>query len=272
MKSIRLELIRVSKIFRSNGKTPIVKDVSLSIEGGTVLSLCGENGSGKTTILKMICGLIEPTEGRITLNGFDLSKNRRQALQQLGAVLEGSRSFHWQLTPVQNLEYFGVLRGLEYGYLKDRIHLLTEIMGFERYKNISSKNLSRGFQQRLAIAIALLSDPTILLLDEPTIGLDRDSWAKTADLINTLGTNDGRIILLATHDTHFARKVSSRIVQIHKGQLVRPVEKKCHMTIQKNEKLFFSIPLEIESNTCSLLSYLSKKEDVNASHTKTFMD
>lgn len=262
MKSIRIELAKVTKIYKSNGASPIVKDIDLSIEEGTIVSLCGENGSGKTTILKMVCGLIEPTEGRILVNGYDLSSHRRQALEALGAVLEGNRSFHWQLTPKQNLEYFGVLRGLDYRFLHNQMKSLLHLMGLEGYKDVACKNLSRGFQQRVAIALALIADPPILLLDEPTLGLDDKSCTQTAELIRALGNHRGRTIFMATHNASFARSVSHNIIQVNKGRIVDIRSKTSHLPQPAFIERWNCSPLlENQNHKCSFISNLLEKEE-----------
>jgi ABC-2 type transport system ATP-binding protein len=275
MKSTRLELKKVTKIYKSNGCSPVVRGVNLSVEAGTIVSLWGENGSGKTTILKMISGLIAPTSGRIMVNGYDISTHRRQALQCMGAILEGNRSFYWQLTPQQNLEYFGVLRGIEYRFLRAQIQSLLCLMELERYRDVPCKNLSRGFQQRVAIALALIADPPILLLDEPTLGLDHQSCAQAAELIKNLGNQRGRAIFLATHHAHFARSVSHRIVHIEEGQIMNDINPsaKPHLPLPASkESRFPASSQEMQKRTCSLLRNLIKREETNDPRNEAHVD
>src|SRR6266508_69921 len=137
-----------------------------------VAGLLGPNGAGKTTIIKMICGLILPSAGTIRLNRYDVARQRAAAVRQIGAVLEGSRNVYWPLSAWQNLLYFGRLKGLRAAEIKPRAErLLTDLDLWDR-RDETVGSFSRGMQQTVAIAAALITDPPIILLDEPTLGLD----------------------------------------------------------------------------------------------------
>src|SRR4030066_415833 len=152
-----------------------VDGISFEIESGTVFGLLGPNGAGKTTTIKMILGLIIPTSGSIKLAGYDISTHRNKALRHAGAVLEGSRNIYWRLSARANLEYFGALRGMHGGALKQRIDELLALVELSDRADEETREFSRGMQQKVALAIAMLHNPDVLLLDEPTLGLDVQS-------------------------------------------------------------------------------------------------
>ncbi|HEY9898655.1 MAG TPA: ABC transporter ATP-binding protein [Pantanalinema sp.] len=193
-----------------------VRGVSFHVEPGEILGLLGPNGAGKTTTLKMIAGLLLPTSGRITLAGIDVVKHRTQAVQRLGAVLEGNRNLHWKLTIQENLHYFGALKGVP--GLKDRTNTLIERLDLQDHLKKRVGELSRGLQQRVAIAIALVNQPRVLLLDEPTLGLDVVAASTFKETVRAIA-DDGCGIILTTHQMEVAQALSDRIAIIAGGKL-----------------------------------------------------
>src|SRR5215472_5813562 len=161
-----IELTGLTKRYR-RGKDwfAAVNDVPLSVPTGQVIGLLGPNGAGKTTTIKMSCGLIVPTAGTIRINGHDVGRRRADAVRQIGAVLEGSRNVYWPLTAWQNLMYFGRLKGLSGTEIKPRARRLLTDLGLWDRRNETVGSYSRGMQQKVAIAAALITDPPIILLD-----------------------------------------------------------------------------------------------------------
>src|SRR5262249_5065163 len=149
-----------------------VADLNMSIPEGEVFSFLGPNGAGKTTTIKMVCGLITPTSGQITLNGYDIARQSRKAVSQIGVVLEGARNIYWRLSAWENLLYFGRLRGCSDKKLKALAEQLLRELDLWDRRNDPVRFFSRGMQQKIALASALVTDPSIILLDEPTLGLD----------------------------------------------------------------------------------------------------
>jgi ABC-2 type transport system ATP-binding protein len=211
-----LEAHHLHKTYRSKGQSlAAVKDVSLKIEGGEVLAFLGANGAGKTTTIKMIAGLILPDEGRVRISGRDPHTNP-WALRSLGAVLEGSRNLYWRLTPEENLEYFGVLRGLPRKTARQRTVELLDRFELTHKRKVMVQTLSRGMQQKLAIAVALIHNPQLLLLDEPTLGLDVEATENVKQIIREVAA-EGRAILLTTHQLDVAEELSDRVAIIQNG-------------------------------------------------------
>lgn len=214
-----LEAHNLRKTYRRGSQlVAAVRDVSLTIAAGEVLAFLGPNGAGKTTTIKMMAGLIKPDAGWVRIAGSNPHRNPA-ALQKLGAVLEGNRNLYWRLTPEENLEYFGVLKGLSRrAARKSGIELL------ERFELLPKRltpvqNLSRGMQQKLAIAVALVHQPQLLLLDEPTLGLDVEAAQDVKALVREIASV-GCAILLTTHQLGIAEELSDRIVIIQQGEIL----------------------------------------------------
>jgi ABC-2 type transport system ATP-binding protein len=214
-----LEVQHLKKTYRQSGKTTeAVRDVSLTIAAESVLAFLGPNGAGKTTTIKMIAGLVLPDQGTVQIAQRNPHRDP-QALRQLGAVLEGNRNLYWRLTPEENLEYFGVLRGLKQRVARQRGRELLERFELTHKRQTAVQKLSRGMQQKLAIAVALVHDPQLLLLDEPTLGLDVEATQTVKRLVREIAS-EGRAILLTTHQLDIAEELSDRIAIIHQGEIV----------------------------------------------------
>jgi ABC-2 type transport system ATP-binding protein len=214
-----LEVDGLVKSYRSGGRTvAAVQGVSFSLDEGQILAFLGPNGAGKTTTIKMIAGLIEPTRGRVTVQGRDPSRDRRAACS-IGAVLEGSRNIYWRLTPLENLEYFGALRGMNARTSRARGMELLERFRLADRRDMPVMSLSRGMQQKVAIAVSVLHDPPLLLLDEPTLGLDVHAAEEVKRLVREMAA-EGRAILLTTHHLSVAEEISDRVAVIRDGRLV----------------------------------------------------
>jgi len=197
-----------------------VKDVSFNINPGEIYALLGPNGAGKSTIIKMIAGLVVPTSGTIILDN-ELLKNDSRPYKKLSAVLEGTRNIYWRLTPLENLHYFANLRGRSSYEVSERIQYLLELFQIEGKKKNQSQHLSRGMLQKLAFAAALVTDPQILLLDEPTLGLDVASSRKIKEIMLDLAKKQNKTILLTTHQMELAEEVADRVGIIRDGDLVK---------------------------------------------------
>ncbi|MFS8778145.1 ABC transporter ATP-binding protein [Synechococcus sp. W70.1] len=214
-----LEVYHLQKTYRQGGKqVQAVVDVSLTLAAGEILAFLGPNGAGKTTTIKIIAGLIRPDAGSVRILGRD-PHAEPGALAQVGAVLEGNRNLYWRLTPLQNLEYFGVLRGLSPKAARQRGLELLETLGLGEKGEVAVQTLSRGMQQKVAIAVALLHQPALLLLDEPTLGLDVEAAQAVRSLIRQIAAS-GRAILLTTHQLDVAEALSNQVAVIERGTIL----------------------------------------------------
>lgn len=223
-----IEIESLSKLYRRRNGDDIhaVRPLHLAVAPGQVFGFLGSNGAGKTTTIKMACGLVIPTTGTVRLNGYDVRKQRGQAMQQIGAVLEGTRNIYWRMNAWQNLIYFGRLKGVPSGkLLKTRAEaLLRELDLWERRKD-AVREFSRGMQQKVAIAAALITDPPIVLLDEPTLGLDVKASRTVQTWIEQLTKERGKTVVLTTHQLDMAENLCDRVAIMSQGRLLanRPI-------------------------------------------------
>jgi ABC-2 type transport system ATP-binding protein len=196
-----------------------VNGVDLQIKRGEIFGLLGPNGAGKSTTIRMLCTLLEPTSGTATVNGFDVVKQANEVRRSLGTVLAGERSIYWKLSGRENLEYFAALYHIPTAIAKQRVEELIERMEIKDRANELVEKYSTGMRQRIAIAKALLARPPILLLDEPTLGLDPQAARNLRELIAQL-KEEGHTILLTTHYMEEADLLSDRIGIIDTGKVI----------------------------------------------------
>ncbi len=196
-----------------------VDGVSLQIEQGEVFGLLGPNGAGKSTTIRMLCTLLEPTSGTARVNGFDIIRQSNQVRQSLGTVLAGERSIYWKLTARENLEYFAALFHIPADAARRRIDELLDRMELTSRAHDLVEKYSTGMRQRVAIARALLARPPIVLLDEPTLGLDPQAARRVRELVTELKA-EGHTVLLTTHYMEEADQLSDRIGIIDQGKVI----------------------------------------------------
>ncbi|HEY5028920.1 MAG TPA: ABC transporter ATP-binding protein [Candidatus Angelobacter sp.] len=202
-----------------SARTVAVDEVTFALHHGEILGFLGPNGAGKTTTIKMLCGLIKPTRGSIRIGEEDVAVRPRQAMLHLGTVLEGSRNTYWRLTVTENLEYFASCRGAYTRDFSRTIDRLLTTLGLTSKRHALVQTLSRGMQQKVALACALCTNPQILLLDEPTLGLDLHSSIAIQKEIRRLAHEEGKAILLTTHQMEIA-SLSTHIAVMDRGRIV----------------------------------------------------
>ncbi len=217
-----LEVEAVRKSYRRRGGAEVlaVRDVSLQLSAGRILAFLGPNGAGKTTTIKMIAGLVKMDAGDVRIAGHSLRTAGASARRQLGAVLEGSRNLYWRLTPVENIEYWAGIRGVPRREARERGLELLRLCGLEEKAHQTVQQLSRGMQQLVAICAALVHRPNLLLLDEPTLGLDLDAADRIQQLVEQLARVNGVGILLTTHQMEVAQRLSDEVVLIREGAVI----------------------------------------------------
>lgn len=204
--------------FKRGSEVVAVHDISFAAPRGTIFGMLGPNGAGKTTTIKMLSTLLVPTSGSATVAGFDVQRQERQVRRQLGVVLGGDRGLYMKLSAIDNLRYFGNLYGMRKDGIERRSSELLEIVNLSERADQRVEGFSRGMKQRLHLAKALLHDPPILFLDEPTIGLDPASAVDLRRAIAALVPD--HTVLLTTHDMHEADQLCREIAIVDHGRIV----------------------------------------------------
>lgn len=216
------EAIKTVNLSKKYGKTLVVDDLNISISSGEIVGFLGLNGAGKTTTMRMLLGLIKPTSGECYIQGNKIDQYNVEALNEIGYIIETPYSYP-ELTVQENLEIVSTLRGIRN---KDVIDWVTEKLKLDQYKDKQVKHLSLGNIARLGIAKAIIHKPEILILDEPTNGLDPFGVIEVRELLKELANNLGTTVLISSHKLEEISKVATRIVIIHEGRLIREVESK----------------------------------------------
>lgn len=197
-----------------------ISDVSFHVQRGEILGLLGPNGAGKTTTIKMLCGLLIPDSGSIQVNGINMRKKRLHGLRHISAVLEGNRNLYWRLTVRENLEYFAGNRGVSRKDVAARIETLLGQFNLKEKENELVNRLSRGMQQKLAIAVAMLAESDVILLDEPTLGLDVETGYEVREILKNIVRRDNRTIIISSHDMDVVQDLCERTVIINEGKII----------------------------------------------------
>lgn len=204
-----------------NGKEMFVavNNVNFDVKKGEIFGFLGPNGAGKTTTIKMISTLLRPTSGTVTVNDIDVNKKPLDALKNLGTVLSGERSTYWKLTGRENLKYFAAMNGITGKVADNRIDAMLKRFNLDKRADETVEKYSTGMKQRVALAKALIAEPSIVILDEPTSGLDPQSARNLRELILEI-KEEGRTILLTTHYMEEADQLSDRIAIIDHGEII----------------------------------------------------
>jgi len=208
--------IEVKNITKHYGNKCAVQNVSFEIKKGEIFGLLGPNGAGKTTIIKMLTTLSRPTKGSIIVNGMDVSMNR-DGIKSLIALVPQEKNFDRELTVYENMLVYGMLYRIK--SLQANIANKLSMLGMTGERNTISENLSGGMQRRLLIARALLCDPEIIFLDEPTIGLDPRIRKEIWDVVKGL-KESGKTIFMTTHYMEEAEALCGRVAFISRGELI----------------------------------------------------
>lgn len=215
-----VEVDELVKIFPTTegGEKRAVDGLTFRVAPGEIYGLLGPNGAGKTTALRMVSGLLTPTSGCVRLNGFDVASEKQAAKGCLG-YLTASTGLYQRLSPRELLTYFGELLGMERAAVKRRIAELIEWLDMGEFAELRCGGLSTGQKQRTNIARALMGDPPILVMDEPTLGLDVLTNRIVLDFIRSEGAR-GKAIIMSTHYLDDAERLCQRCGLIHEGRLM----------------------------------------------------
>ena len=258
-----IEIEHLSKRYPKRNGTPVkaVDDLNLTVAAGEVLGFLGANGAGKTTTIKMLCGLITPDAGQVRVNGYAVAHERSAAMRQIGAVLEGTRNIYWRLSAWQNLLYFGRLKGCNGKELYVRAEkLLRELELWER-RHDPVREFSRGMQQKVAIACALIADPPIVLLDEPTLGLDVQAARTVKHWIRQLSSERGKTVVLTTHQLDMAQELCDRVAIMRQGQLIADQPTAALLDLFRQEHYQIRVRGEVNNSPIALEGFTISQEN-----------
>ncbi|MBU4373557.1 MAG: ABC transporter ATP-binding protein [Euryarchaeota archaeon] len=200
-----------------NGKKEVLKNVSIEIEEGEIFGILGPNGAGKTTLISILSTLTIPDSGKVEVFGLDALKEANR-VKSIVNISSGNPNFPWSLTVYENLRYFSMLYGLK--NKEKAIENVIATLELEPFRNARFESLSTGTKQRLSLAKALLNEPSLLFLDEPTMGLDPDMAIKIRKMIKRIHDEKGITIVLTTHYMKEAEQLCGRIAFIKKGEII----------------------------------------------------
>lgn len=249
-----MDVIDVKNLVKYYGKVKALDDVSFSIKKGSICGILGPNGSGKTTTIKSICNLIIPNSGSVKL----LGKTNKKGSKYISALFEGTRNLYWRLTPTENLRYFAGIRGLGGKNIETKIEELLERFNLLDKKRETVNNLSRGMQQKVAIAMTLICDTEIILLDEPTLGLDIQSFMDIKGLLKGIARDMNKTILISTHDMNLVEDICTDVVVLNKGKVV--ADDSIENLLNKYKRFTYQISLA-ESISNEDKDYLKNQEE-----------
>lgn len=207
-------IIEINNLKKNFASKKIFHNFHLSLQRSQVYGIVGPNGCGKTTLLKLICGLILPDMGTIEVCGYNIRKSRSKVMPKIGVVLEGSRNLYWRLSGWQNLVYFGGLRGVFGQTLRKNGEALLKELQLWEEKDELVQNYSRGMQQKLAIICSFISNPELLILDEPTLALDSSSQEVFEEWIKKITQDKKKTVVITSHQHAMLEKICSQVITL----------------------------------------------------------
>lgn len=210
-------MIEVKNVTKKYGSFTAVDNISFDVKDGEVVGFLGPNGAGKSTTMNMITGFIEPTDGQIIINGNDISKKPKKAKKQIGYMPENV-PLYYDLTVKEFVTYMAELKFVKKQDRKAQVEKVIKETGLESVQKKLIKNLSRGYKQRVSMAGALVGEPDVIILDEPTVGLDPKQITEIRNLIKELGKK--HTVILSTHILPEVSQICERVVIINKGKIV----------------------------------------------------
>lgn len=252
-------MIEVKNITKKYGSFTAVDNISFKIEEGEIIGLLGPNGAGKSTTMNMITGYIEPTEGEILINGYDISKKPKKAKEQIGYMPEGVPLYS-DLTVKEFVTYMAELKKVDRKTRKEKVQKIIEQTGLKDVENKLTRNLSRGYKQRVSMAGALVGEPKILILDEPTVGLDPKQITEIRELIKELGKT--HTVILSSHILSEVSQICNKVIIINKGKMVaidtpENLEKK----VSKNNSTYVTVE-DIENKMDTIKEKITEIKDI----------
>ena len=266
-------MIAITNVTKKYGNFTAVDDISFTIQNGEIIGFLGPNGAGKSTTMNMITGYIEPTEGTITVNGYDIQKKPQKAKKQIGYMPEGVPLYQ-DLTVKEFVTYMAELKKVDKKVKKEEVEKAITETGIKDVEKKLIRNLSRGYKQRVSMAGALVGSPDVLILDEPTVGLDPKQITEIRSLIKELGKE--HTIILSSHILSEVSQLCERVIIINKGKIVA-IDTPENLEKATQEKNIILVTVEDKQNKMkeinTLIPEIAKCEEVkdNGDGTKQYM-
>lgn len=210
-------MIEVKNVTKKYGKFIAVDDISFTINEGEIVGLLGPNGAGKSTTMNMITGFIEQTQGEVIVDGYDMLKKPKKAKKEIGYMPEGV-PLYTDLSVKEFVTYMAEIKQVDKKTRKEKVEKIIEQTGLKQVEKKLVKNLSRGYKQRVSMAGALVGNPKILILDEPTVGLDPKQITEIRNLIKELGKT--HTVILSSHILSEVSQICNKVIIINKGKIV----------------------------------------------------
>lgn len=243
-------MIKVENVTKKYGNFTAVKDISFEIKEGEIIGFLGKNGAGKTTTMNMITGYIEPTEGKIEIDGYNINKKPKRAKKQLGYMPEGVPIYN-DLTVKEFISYMADLKGVKREEKKAEIQRVIEETGLKDVQNTLNRHLSRGYKQRVSMAGALVGNPKVLILDEPTVGLDPQQVKQIRDLIKSLRKN--HTVLLSSHILSEVSQICEKVIIIDKGRILA-IDTPKNLESKVSNKNILTVTVEDNNNKINAIT------------------
>ena len=234
-------MIALKGVSKSYGDVLALDRISLQVEDGEIYGLIGPNGAGKTTTIKLLVGLLRPSSGQVLVNGFDVQRDALAAKKELGYIPD-EPFLYGRLTPSELMDFKGSLHSMASKDLERGKEELLQLVGLFDHRHDLIESFSLGMRQRLAISVALLPAPSIIVVDEPLVGLDPVGMRRVKEIFLELA-GQGRTIFISTHMLHVVEEIADRVGVLNKGRLVAEgtLEELRHAQDERLESIFFRL-------------------------------
>jgi ABC-2 type transport system ATP-binding protein len=281
-------MIKAQGLTKKYGNFIALQDATFEFKEGEVVGLLGPNGAGKTTLLRILVGFLKPTSGEIEIEGMDVNKaiNSQKIKSKIGYLPEQAPLYEDMLVS-EYLEFIGKMQGVTLDEIEDKVKTVVERCGLQEKKNAEISTLSKGYRQRVGIAQALIHDPKIVILDEPTTGLDPNQRIEIRDLIKEIGKE--RMVILSSHILSEVQSTCSRVLIINKGKIVadgspEDLEKEgrgnavINLEVEKSDDVLISRikdiagVVEVEAKGNMITVNAEKQKDVRTEIAKTVVE
>ena len=252
-------MIQIENVTKKYGNFTAVNNISFKIEEGEIVGFLGPNGAGKSTTMNMITGFIEPSSGRILVDGNDISKKPKKAKKQIGYMPEGVPLYN-NLTVKEFVTYMAELKGVNSKEVKEKVKTVIEDIGITDVQNKLTRNLSRGYTQRVSMAGALVGNPKVIILDEPTVGLDPKQVTEIRALIKRLGKD--HTVILSSHILSEVSQICDRVIIINKGEIIAiDTPENLERKVKQDNSIYVTVE-DLENKMDSVKEKLSNVKEV----------